>query len=123
MIVLDASAVLELLLQRDRAEEVERRILKARKICAPDLLGLEVAIVLHRLSSTGRLSPQRAADAFQDFRDLDITFYRDHHYLDKAWELRSDLTIPEGIYLALAKRLSIPLLTLDPRFAQKANPG
>jgi predicted nucleic acid-binding protein len=35
----------------------------------------------------------------------------------RAWELRHDLTLTDGLYVALAEQLGIPLVTLDARIA------
>lgn len=40
--------------------------------------------------------------------------------LDRAWDLRHNLSFYDGIYVALAERLQMPLLTLDGRLAKAA---
>ncbi len=37
--------------------------------------------------------------------------------LPRAWELRHNLTFTDGLYVALAEQLTIPLVTLDARLA------
>jgi len=38
--------------------------------------------------------------------------------LGRAWELRANVSFYDGLYVALAERLSLPLVTLDARLAK-----
>ena len=40
--------------------------------------------------------------------------------LPRAWELRSNMTIYDGVYVALAELLAAPFLTADGRLARAA---
>ena len=76
MIVLDASALLELLLGTPRGAAVARRISRADEtLHAPHLIDLEVAQVLRRYETKGHVSRTRAEEALDDFADLDIARY------------------------------------------------
>lgn len=65
MIVVDASAVTELLLQTDLGARVEQR-LGADDLHAPHLLDVEVLSALRRLVLMSELRPERAAEAIED---------------------------------------------------------
>ncbi|PWT83922.1 MAG: hypothetical protein C5B57_05800 [Blastocatellia bacterium] len=67
MIVVDASAMTELLLQIELGARVERRLYgKGDHLHAPHLIDVEVLSVLRRLVQAGNVSPGRADEAIED---------------------------------------------------------
>ncbi len=118
MIVVDASAVLEVLLQTDLGRALEGRLFGGEVLNAPHLLDLEVAQVLRRHVLRGALSPTRAEAALRDFTDLRIERYAHHLFLARIWELRVNVTAYDAVYLALAEALDAPLLTADRKLAE-----
>lgn len=118
MIVLDASAVLELLLGTDRGSRVAERIARPEEtLHVPHLLDLEVAQVLRRYVSRGELHEARAGEALDDLRDLDLNRYPHDVFLDRIWELRHNVSAYDASYLALAEALGARLLTADTHLA------
>lgn len=118
MIVVDASAVLELLLGTPAAAQVERRILSGdESVHAPHLLDVEAAQVLRRYAAAGAISAARAREALEDLTDLPIARYRHDIFLPRIWQLRHNLTAYDAAYIALAEALRAPLLTRDGRLA------
>ncbi len=117
MIVLDASAMLELLLRLPSAGAVEERIAGARTLHAPHLLDLEVAQVLRRFERSGELDAARGREALDDLSDFPLERYPHTPFLDRIWALRRNATAYDAAYLALAEALEAPLLTLDARMA------
>src|SRR5258708_9785350 len=76
MIVLDASAAVDWLLQTSAGQHIEKRIyLHNETLHAPHLLDLEVTQVLRRLALQGVISAHRADEAVRDLLDLPITPY------------------------------------------------
>ncbi len=76
MIVLDASAAVDWLLQTSAGHSIENRIYSTNEtLHAPHLLDLEVAQVLRRLARQGVVSIHRADEAVRDLLDLRITRY------------------------------------------------
>lgn len=118
MIVLDASAVLEVLLQTERCAELEGRLFGGEVLHAPHLLDLEVAQVLRRHVLRGGLEPSRGEGALRDFHDLQIERYPHHLFFSRIWELRENATAYDAAYLALAEALDAPLLTTDRKLAE-----
>ena len=118
MIVIDASAALELLLNTDGGERVRDRIASpSESLHSPHLLAVEVAQVLRRYVATRSISVDIAAAALEDLAALDIARYAHEPFLSRVWELRDNVTAYDAVYLALAEVLDAPLLTFDRRLA------
>lgn len=123
MIVVDASAVLEVLLQTAAAAAVEARLFSGATLHAPHLLDLEVAQVLRRYERAGELSAVRGQEALRDLEAFRIERYPHHIFLPRVWALRSNATAYDACYLALAEALDAPLLTRDRRLASVPGHG
>lgn len=118
MIVIDASAVLELLLNTEQGTMVGERIRDpAVSLHAPHLLPVEVAQVLRRYVAGGALVADIAADALDDLTLMGINLYDHEPLLGRVWQLRENVTAYDGVYLALAEALDAPLVTFDRRLA------
>lgn len=118
MIVVDASAAVELLLGTALGSAVAERIFDpAESLHAPELLDLEIARVLRRYERARIIDAARAEAALRDLADLPIERYSHRLLLPRAWELRVNLTIYDAIYIALAELLDAPLLTGDAALA------
>ncbi len=121
MIVLDASAAVDWLVQTAAARRIESRIFsRNQSLHAPELLDLEVAQVLRRLLREGALSASRAEAAIQDLLDLRITRYPHSVLLPRIWQLRHNLSAYDAAYVVLAEKLGATLLTRDARLASAA---
>lgn len=119
MIVLDASVVLEVLLQTRAGRDLTPRLFDPREsLHVPHLLDLEVAQVLRRFVMARQLDAERAAQALADLADLPLARYPQDLFLSRIWELRSNLTAYDAVYVALAEALGAPLLTRDRRLAK-----
>ncbi|UCD23015.1 MAG: type II toxin-antitoxin system VapC family toxin [Gemmatimonadota bacterium] len=118
MLVLDASAVLEVLLRRPGSDNIQQRILKQREtLHAPHLLDVEVAQVVRRYCLSGEMTESRASQAISDLADLPVTRYRHDLFLSRIWQLRHNVTAYDAAYLSLAEALEAPLVTCDARLA------
>ena len=122
MIVLDASAALELLLRAAAHEKLVHRLLETGELLvAPHLLDLEIVQVLRRFAAAGEVSEKRAGEALVDYADLRIVRYPHDPLLGRIWQLRHNCTAYDAAYLALAESLECPLITCDKPLA--ATPG
>ncbi|MEM1178354.1 MAG: type II toxin-antitoxin system VapC family toxin [Acidobacteriota bacterium] len=118
MIVIDASAMLEVLLATPSGQRIFDRIYADRTApFAPELLDLEIAQVLRRLCRQGEVSEPRAQTALSDFASLPINRLAHGPFMTRIWELRHNLTAYDAAYVALAEGLACPLLTRDARLA------
>ena len=121
MIVLDASAAIEWLLQTPKAAAVEARLFSTRtpssRWHAPHLLDVEVAQVLRKQVARGVMSDARGHEALQDLLDLPLVRYPHDVLLPRVWELRRNLTAYDAVYVALAVALGVPLVTCDVNLA------
>ena len=124
MIVLDASALLELLLGTKRGRFVAGRVADpALGLHVPHLVDVEIAQALRRYVRQGELQPEEAFSALQDLRALDLERHAHEPLLDRVWALRANLTAYDAVYLALAEALDAPLLTCDARLARAPGVG
>jgi predicted nucleic acid-binding protein len=120
VIVLDASAAIDWLLQTAVGQRIERRIYSHNEtLHAPHLLDLEVGPVLRRLVREGSVSTDRADQAIEDLLDLRITRYPHFVLLPRIWRLRHNhnLSAYDAAYVVLAEQLGARLVTRDARFA------
>jgi predicted nucleic acid-binding protein len=114
MIVVDASAMTELLLQTELGGRVEARVFRiGETLHAPHLLDLEVVQALRRFVRAGNIAPGRAHEAVEDLPLLGILRHSHHGLLGRVWELRDNFTAYDAVYLALAEALDAPFLTCD----------
>ena len=118
MIVLDASAAIEWLLQSPAGVRVDKRIFSvSQSLHAPHLLDVEVAQVLRRYVREKTISEQRGEEALEDLGDLLLNRYPHDFLLPRVWKLRATLTAYDAVYIALAEVLDAPLLTCDNKIA------
>ena len=119
MIVIDASAAIELVLRTELGEKVEARALAPQeRLNAPHLLDLEVAQVLRRLTQLKEITAARAQEALDDYAGLLVERAAHRDLLPRVWQLRDSMTAYDGAYIALAEALGAPLLTCDGKLAR-----
>ena len=120
MIVIDASVLVDLLLDR-RGNNRTGRVLDAvagRPIAAPHLIDAEVAHALRCAVLRGVLPSTTGNAALVDLGLLKLRRYPHTALLPRAFTLRDNATIYDALYLALAEVLGICLLTRDRALAR-----
>ena len=119
MIVLDASALIELSLGTARGRSIAGRIEDATLgLHVPHLADVEVAQVLRRYVREGQLDAASAGAALELHRSLDVERHAHEPLLERVWSLRSNMTAYDAVYVALAEALDAPLLTCDGKMAR-----
>jgi predicted nucleic acid-binding protein len=111
-IAIDASALVELLLQTPTGRRIARTIAGAQLI-APDIVNPEVMQSLRGLERAGKLSSERAATVVARLAHSPIARVPTTGLIAEAWSLRFDLSAYDACYVALARALDCPLLTTD----------
>jgi predicted nucleic acid-binding protein len=108
VLVVDASVLVTALADDGSDGDLARSRLIGEELAAPELINLEVASGLRRLTSAGQLPERRSSLAPADLMDLAI--HRAPHLplLRRCWELRANLTI-YAAYIALAEAMEVVL--------------
>jgi predicted nucleic acid-binding protein len=114
MLVIDASALVDTLLLAGPA----RARLSAENLQAPELIDAELLSVLWRLVLTGKLLESQALQALSTASRLGLRRQPTRILWPRAWELRTNLSAYDALYVALAEQLQAPLLTADARLAR-----
>ncbi len=121
MIVVDASAVIEVLLRTPAARAVERYLFApGQTLHAPHLLDIEVAQVIRKYAARGEIDGARGRVALADLAAFRMHRYPHDFLLSRVWELRNNITANDAVYVALAEALDAALLTRDHRLASAA---
>jgi predicted nucleic acid-binding protein len=120
--IIDASALVELLLLGDRAGAVERAIRDVH-LAAPDSINPEVLSTVRGLERSGQLDGKRAAEMVDDLLTVPVTRVATLDLTPAVWKLRHNLTAYDACYVALARELGAELITSDRRLARAPNLG
>jgi predicted nucleic acid-binding protein len=123
MTVVDASVVVTTLIRGEYADWAEEQLSAAgagRSLWAPHLIDAEVGHALRRRVAARKLRDDHASAALSKLIRLPLRRVAHTDLLDRAWDLRHNLSFYDGLYVALAERLQMPLLTLDGRLAKAA---
>ncbi len=115
--IIDASALVELLLASPRAPAVIQAVSEA-EVIAPDHVNVEVLNALRRMERTGQISPARAAEAVSDLIGMHLRRLPTASLLARAWQMRAHVEIRDGCYVAAAQALDAPLVTSDLRLSR-----
>ena len=117
MLVLDASAAVELLLGTARGRRVAAHLFQADAV-SPALLDVEVASATVRLERTGVLGRQDADQVVARLAQLPVDRLPHDLLLQAAWNRRDSVRIADAFYLACAEITGAPVLTCDGRLAR-----
>lgn len=124
MIVVDASALVEVLLRTPAAKAVEKRLFAPQQtLHVPHLIDVEVTQVIRRYAAAGDIGGKRGREALADLAAFPLHRYPHDVFLPRLWELRHNLAAYDAVYIALAEALGVPLLTRDGRLANAAGHG
>lgn len=117
--VVDASALVLALNGKTEAADTLRARLPSIRRHAPHLIDAEVGNVLRRHERAEQISSEEAQTALRASRVL-----IDHRYphtgplAELAWTWRDNLSFYDALYVALAVRLAVPLITGNTRIGR-----
>ncbi len=120
MIVLDASAAVDLLLGTERASGIAKVLDSVSEAHAPELIDPEVIAVVRRWTLRGWLAVETGERAVNELGELALVRHRHVALRRRAWELRDRCSAYDACYVALAETLGAQLLTTDARLGRAA---
>lgn len=112
-VVCDASALVALLLDGGADGEWAAAALGGCDLIAPALVAFETANIIRRHELAGLVGTDQSAQAHADLLDLAVEVWPYELLGARAWELRANLTVYDGAYVALAELTGSTLVTLD----------
>jgi predicted nucleic acid-binding protein len=121
-VVLDASAAVELLLRTPAGVRAEA-FLRGRHVAVPAHFDAEVFSALGRLVRGGDLTEEAVELLLSELARAPFVRYHLPPLLTAAWERRHNLALRDALYVALAHRLEVELVTADARLVQAPNLG
>lgn len=120
MLIIDASAAFEWLLDTPAGRKVFNRI-SGEEVHSAHLLDVEVAQALRKAVLKRVVGAVRAEGALDDLASAQIIRHAHYQYLPAVWALRNNFSAYDAVYVALAEAHGAPLVTCDRRLA--AAPG
>jgi predicted nucleic acid-binding protein len=116
-VVIDSSALIDMLFHRHPGAIAQH---DAHEFVAPELIVPEVINVTRRLT---RASPELTPEferILRAYGRVGIQYFSHDPLMPAAWELRHNFSAYDAMYVALAQRLGLPLVTSDRRLARAA---
>lgn len=123
MAVLDASVYAEALTHGgDLGRRARARVAADASWDAPHVLPAEVTSAMRGLLLAGAIAPHVAERARKRLGATRLRLHAFAPFAERVWELRSNLTVYDAWYVALAERLGVALVTSDERLASASGP-
>jgi predicted nucleic acid-binding protein len=116
-VVVDASVAVKWFLPEELSEEARQVLTPKYQLLAPDLLWAELGNVLWKRHRRREVDQRTATRLLQDLSRVPIEYHASQQWATPALELaiRHDLTVYDGLYLALAAGNQCRLVTADRR--------
>jgi predicted nucleic acid-binding protein len=119
--VVDASAVIDLLVRSDAGERVRRRLADDADATLVTVAHLDAEVFsgLARLHRARELAASEVGELLRRLTTLDVHRVPiNGALLDAAWRLRDNIAARDALYVAAARDLGSALLTTDERLAR-----
>lgn len=118
-ITCDASVLVAMLVDGGPAGQwATSALTAATDLLAPHLALFEAANILRRHQLAELITAEQAAQAHADLLELPIDLWPYELLAPRTWELRRNLSVYDGSYVALAEMTGTLLATLDGRIAR-----
>lgn len=117
--VVDASAVVRALARKSAVGIATRKQISDSTCHAPHVLDAEVGHALRRIERAGEITDEHARTALASLpRMVENRYPHKERLVRLAWDLRHNVTFYDGLYVALAYLLEVPLLTADVKLSK-----
>lgn len=121
-VVIDASALAEVVLRSQRAASVEA-MFEGQDLVAPDLVGAEVLSTIRSMLMRAFVDLDTARRAVGNLAGAPVRRMTTGPLVAEIWSMHQNLTSYDATYVALARLLGAPLLTLDQRLVRAPRLG
>ncbi|MFP3936932.1 MAG: type II toxin-antitoxin system VapC family toxin [Phycisphaerae bacterium] len=113
----DASTVAVAFFRERHAAKARSLLTSETELHAPDLIAAELANVIWKRHRRREIDIDEAGELLRDFQSLPVSLTPSQELADVALELalRTDRTVYDCLYVALAVRLNCPMITADKR--------
>lgn len=117
MLILDASAAVDLVVPSSRTPTVQR-LVHDERLHAPHLMYSEALSTLRRMERAQRVTPKEAEIYVKRLSSIPVQTVWSTDWLEGVWSRREWLRTTDAMYVAAAVRLGAPLLTTDQRLGR-----
>ncbi len=119
-LVLDASAMVDLLIEAANADQLQARIASAT-VHVPGHFDAEVLSAVARLVRAGGVTDDRATEHLTQLVAAPYIRHDTASLVMGAWRRRGSMRVADALYVELGSRLGIPLVTTDAEMAAAAS--
>lgn len=120
MIVVDASALVHSLLATAHGSRVDAVVRDHEIVLAPEIVDVEVATHLRRRVFARATTESWAGEILRQLEELIPEPLPVRPFMRRAWQMRSNVTVADALYVAVAEAFACPLLTADARLQRGA---
>jgi predicted nucleic acid-binding protein len=121
-VVLDASALFDLLLATPTGHAVSRRI-AGERVLAPDIVDAEVSSALRRARLAGAVNDADVSRTHELMLDWPAVRVPSRLFLRRACRWWANVSGYDALYLAVAEAADAPVVTCDGRLARAPGTG
>jgi predicted nucleic acid-binding protein len=118
-LIIDASAMVDLLVGARRARSIRRR-LSGCELHVPAHFDAEVLSAIGRLERAGLLRAIEAGERIDRISTAPLERHPLASLLTGAWQRRHNLRLVDALYVELAERIEAPIVTVDAGLAAAA---
>lgn len=122
MRIVDAGLVVAALTNKESVGTWAEDVIASGELAAPHLMPVEVANVLRKSETAGKVSSETVSMAHSELMSLKVKLFPYHPFSSRIWELRANVTAYDAWYVALAEFLDVPLVTVDSRLSRATGP-
>jgi predicted nucleic acid-binding protein len=124
VIVLDASVVVELLINGSSADSIRNDLAgRTDSFAVPHLLDIEVASAFRKMAAGQRIDSHRAEQFLVGLAMFPAERYAHLPLLARIWELRHNFTCYDATYIALAEAMDATIYTCDAKLSKGHRAG